>query len=585
MRYFASVLVLTMPALPAFGAVGISPAYQQLVPRQSINFLASGAPVIWQVDNVVGGNATFGTITQAGVFTAPSTLPTPAAVTVTAVSATDPNDVATATITVLAQAATGITRYVATGGRDTNPGTLAAPFATLQHAADLASPGDTVLVRGGIYSQLLTPTRSGNASAGPITIASYPGETATLDGTGLAIPNGQNGLVTLNNISSVIVQGFELRNYTTASLAQVPVGMYVTGAGDGVQLVGNHVHNITTTAVTNANQCGSNALGVAVYGNLSPAAITRLVISGNEIDHLKTGCSESMSINGNVSNFVVMNNRVHDNNNIGIDAIGFEGVSPKPATDQARGGEIRGNLVYNITSYGNPDYGNQYASDGIYVDGGTNIVIEQNIVHDTDFGIELASEHYGRTTSNVIARNNVIHDDNASGITIGGYGAARGGTAQCMIVGNTLFRNDTKNTGSGEIQIQYHAAGNTIENNIVSAGSQGLLLNSYTASATVPASLDHNLYFVPSGSQVQYVWKAKHYASLSSYQAAASQDSHSTFADPHFISTTTPNLDLQADSIAVNAGILMPATVIGNADILGKPRVTNGAVSEGAYQK
>ena len=73
---------------------------------------------------------------------------------------------------------------------------------------------------------------------------------------------------------------------------------------------------------------------------------------------MTTGCSETMSINGNVQYWTVSNNLIHDNNNIGIDAIGFEGTSPNSATDQARDGSIVGNTVYNITSYGNPAYGN-----------------------------------------------------------------------------------------------------------------------------------------------------------------------------------------------------------------------------------
>lgn len=34
-----------------------------------------------------------------------------------------------------------------------------------------------------------------------------------------------------------------------------------------------------------------------------------------------------------------------------------------------------------------------------YVDGGTRILIERNIVHDVDYGIELASEHSGGNTT------------------------------------------------------------------------------------------------------------------------------------------------------------------------------------------
>ena len=39
--------------------------------------------------------------------------------------------------------------YVAADGNDAHPGTLSAPFATIQHAADLAAAGDTVHIRGG----------------------------------------------------------------------------------------------------------------------------------------------------------------------------------------------------------------------------------------------------------------------------------------------------------------------------------------------------------------------------------------------------------------------------------------------------
>jgi Protein of unknown function (DUF1565) len=39
--------------------------------------------------------------------------------------------------------------YVATAGNDSNPGTKAAPWRTIQHAADTAHAGSTVYVRGG----------------------------------------------------------------------------------------------------------------------------------------------------------------------------------------------------------------------------------------------------------------------------------------------------------------------------------------------------------------------------------------------------------------------------------------------------
>ena len=59
--------------------------------------------------------------------------------------------------------------YVATTGNDSNPGTQAAPWRTIQHAADTARAGSTVNVRGGTYEELVSINASGNASDGFIT--------------------------------------------------------------------------------------------------------------------------------------------------------------------------------------------------------------------------------------------------------------------------------------------------------------------------------------------------------------------------------------------------------------------------------
>lgn len=73
---------------------------------------------------------------------------------------------------------------VATNGSDSNPGTLAAPLATVQGAVDLARPGDVIYLRGGVYrsTSQVRISKSGTEDA-PITLASYPGERAVLDGS------------------------------------------------------------------------------------------------------------------------------------------------------------------------------------------------------------------------------------------------------------------------------------------------------------------------------------------------------------------------------------------------------------------
>jgi hypothetical protein len=193
------------------------------------------------------------------------------------------------------------------------------------------------------------------------------------------------------------------------------------GAGSHIELLKNNVHHIEQTFERPRCKPGSggNGFGIAVYGTDAKTPISELVIDGNEVHHLKTGSSESLVVNGNVTNFRITHNVVHDNNNIGIDVIGFERTAPDPAVDQARDGVVSGNLVYNITSRGNPAYRNEENSDGIYVDGGTRVLIEQNVMHDVDFGIELASEHKDRATSYITARNNLIYHSHTAGFRSG----------------------------------------------------------------------------------------------------------------------------------------------------------------------
>ncbi len=72
--------------------------------------------------------------------------------------------------------------YIATTGNDTNPGSLASPFLTIQKAASVAVAGDTVHVRGGTYRETITPANSGT-SINPIIFRNYENETVVINGT------------------------------------------------------------------------------------------------------------------------------------------------------------------------------------------------------------------------------------------------------------------------------------------------------------------------------------------------------------------------------------------------------------------
>ncbi len=575
----AATVTITAPQV----AVMLSPASVSVPPGATQAFTATVANtpdnnVVWEVNGAIGGTAAAGTISPSGLYTAPAVSPNPPIVIVTAISAQTPAAAAVATVTI----GTGATFYVSTTGNDNNNGSFGSPWRTIQHAANTAVGGNRVYVMGGVYNEVVTFRNSGSAATGYITFESSPGQTAILDGTGLTIPSGQYGLLTIFSQSYLAIGGFEVRNYTSNTTADVPIGIYVTGADSYIQLLGNRVHDIVTTA----KGCNANALGIAIYGSSAPASINNLVISGNEVFENTTGCSETVTLNGNVENWSVTNNLIHDNNNIGFDAIGFEHTSPDPAYDQARSGELSGNIIYNITSYDNPAYGRQYGADGIYVDGGTQIVVERNVVHHSDLNLELASEIAGKLTSYITARSNLLYYASSVGVSIGGYDSARGGTDHCDIVNNTLFLNDTKNTGSGEFQIQFYATNNIFENNIVNATGQGVFLHSRTNSEPVPATLDHNLYFSSNGaSGGVWQWNATRYMGFAKYQAATGQDAHSSFANPLFLSTATPDLHVQPSSPAVNAGYNVGPPIVGTLDFAGSPRVQGSNIDIGAYEQ
>ncbi|MBK9207442.1 MAG: DUF1565 domain-containing protein [Anaerolineales bacterium] len=80
------------------------------------------------------------------------------------------------------------TFYVSPTGSDTNPGTEAQPWRTIQYAAETLQAGETVLIRTGEYAEWVRPQRSGEEGK-PITYAAYPGEVVTLNGAEIQLPS------------------------------------------------------------------------------------------------------------------------------------------------------------------------------------------------------------------------------------------------------------------------------------------------------------------------------------------------------------------------------------------------------------
>ena len=603
-RAFAFVLLIASAGLStqlfAQVSVTISPSTITMatLATQSFTATVSGSTntaVTWQVNGVTGGNSANGVVSTTvlgtaneSLFLAPAAVPSPASVSVTAISQADPTKLATATVTIQLPSRSGKTYYVSTSGNDNNAGTLSAPWRTIQKAANTVQAGDTVQVRAGTYNEIVTMKTSGNATSGYITFQNYPGEAPIVDGTGLAA-GGQTGLFNLEGtFNYIIIQGFEIRNFSSSAKGKVPVGIDFEGAGSNIEILNNHIHNIAQT-LSSCN--AANALAVAVYGEQAPASINNVTLYGNEIDHNTTGCSENVSFDGNVQYWVMVNNKVHDGDNIGLDNIGFEGVSPNSTYDQARDGWVFLNTIYNISSTTNPVYHNQVGADAYYCDGCARVIVERNLIHDSDLS-EMASEHSGHTSSYVMFRNNIIYHSLYVGLSIGGYSKGVGGTDHCVIVNNSLWDDGTHgSSGLGEFQIQYHATNNTVANNIFDdyTLSSKYLVYDFTTSVPNPAAMDYNVYYDTAGATGGlFDWQAKSYTGFSAYKTASGQETHSQFADPLYVNITTApyNFDLASGSPAINAGTNLGVNSVGVLDFAGNPRINgNGQINVGAYEQ
>ncbi len=161
-----------------------------------------------------------------------------------------------------------------------------------------------------------------------------------------------------------------------------------------------------------------------------------------------------------------------------------------------------------------------------------------------------------------------------------------GGSDHISIVNNSLLKNDGKNTGSGEFQIQYHSTNNIFENNIVYAGSKALMVNDYTSSTPSPATLDYNIYYSSvAAANSNWEWQKKSITGFTTFQTTSGQDAHSQYVDPEYLSITTPDLHVQSSSRAVNAGDNLGSSVGGKRGLRGNPRVQGSSIDIGAYEQ
>jgi hypothetical protein len=73
--------------------------------------------------------------------------------------------------------------HVAKTGNDKNPGSVEAPFLTIQTAANIAQPGDVITVHKGVYREWIKPPRGGDSESKRIVYQAAEGEKAEIKGS------------------------------------------------------------------------------------------------------------------------------------------------------------------------------------------------------------------------------------------------------------------------------------------------------------------------------------------------------------------------------------------------------------------
>lgn len=340
--------------------------------------------------------------------------------------------------------------YVSTTGSNTNPGTLALPFKTIQKAADVAVAGDVVYIRGGeyvastYYTPLLLYTKAGGTASAHIKFVNYPGETPVLR------PLGGTSATGSGTWAVIKIQGSE--STPTVAPAYIDIeGLTLQGRVSEIDPVAEHnnlemqpgsVNHICSTKTKAAEWVRYNGQGIVVTGPFAWAS---------DIDGLAQYCiPHHITIKNCVVkefpgagislqrfDFVTVENCEIANNcwytifgSTGLNLYQATKYSPNASQSEYNDFSIKmiGNKVYGNTlkvlnqNLPSPDI-NQVLNNPNYIcptpqrwDG--NGIILDNFNHDQDGQVGRGPYNYGSYPGNSLVANNIVFGNGGAGIKL-----------------------------------------------------------------------------------------------------------------------------------------------------------------------
>ncbi len=313
----------------------------------------------------------------------------------------------------------GATYYVATNGSDSAPGTLNAPFKSFAQGVGVLQPGDSLIIREGIWTEQirLAPLKKTGTPGNYITIAGYPGETVIIryadlieKGNGPINARGNLGYLVFENLvldginstngtgwqirdgnHHFILRNLEIRNFKYN-------GLYISASD--VQVTNCKIHD----QVSVSGLPGERWYGIYFHDGLNG------LIEGNDIYNNPGGGIQAYP--GEISNLIIRNNTLHHNNYLVTSAV--EGIIVfQGGTTRVTGVQIYNNLIY-LNGEKQPFPGK---SGGIRVaNGASSTKIWNNTIYgNKGWGINIQTGVSGPPGGTVV-QNNIIFENTAGQI-------------------------------------------------------------------------------------------------------------------------------------------------------------------------
>ena len=461
---------------------------------------------------------------------------------------------ATATPSVTAaptQVQAGNTRYVSPTGNDANPGTQDLPLRTIQQAANLVNPGETILIRAGTYAENVVIKKSGTATAW-ITLAAFPGETVTIDGG-----NG-NAIVDSGGQKYVIIAGLTLK--TSGASANALMASSATWGG-----------SITDHWIIRNNQLLGG--GIFIRGSY-------ILVENNRIDgqHLAKSSTEYQNgirdswAGGAKGSLAATHHNTYRNNTIfgfyrgGIWSMGY-------THDHL----IEGNIIYDIYGTGTGP------GQCIDLDGASTVEWRHTVRGNQLYGCGAEGIQLENVFDSLV-ENNYIHDTPARGITLINYGSSVG----CAVGGENNQYGDTNGDGA----CSDGNTNNIIRQNVVVNAAGGAFVN-YVMDGV---HLVNNSAYGTGASMKFYQTQYLLYSDAINNIVSGALPTQLRTNSNNLISTTNVylnppvDLSLALSSVAIDKGTnpnIYTNSVTGalSLDFVGKPRLQGAGYDIGAYER